>query len=283
MNYKKAIGGSVAAIITLVISQISAQLLASAFVLLKVPAGICNIIAGILYIGITFMLLKILVEKMFQLKLSDFGIPRFFIKGKWFLTALLLPIVIKGCYLLFIPGEYVSSEMNKEQVFQTLSAGIFFTGIAAGFVEEMVFRGIILHFIEKAWNRNVAIIVPSVLFGFVHILGMDFSVLNCLLVILAGTMVGIMFSMIAIESNSVWNSGIVHAIWNIVIIGGGLSVGEKADAASIMTYVLNTKSFAITGGAFGMESSVIALMGYLIVTMIAFLMMRKAHEKTDHE
>ena len=105
MNYKKAIGGSVAAIITLVISQISAQLLASAFVLLKVPAGICNIIAGILYIGITFMLLKILVEKMFQLKLSDFGIPRFFIKGKWFLTALLLPIVIKGCYLLFIPGE----------------------------------------------------------------------------------------------------------------------------------------------------------------------------------
>ena len=50
MNYKKAIGGSVAAIITLVISQISAQLLASAFVLLKVPAGICNIIAGILYI-----------------------------------------------------------------------------------------------------------------------------------------------------------------------------------------------------------------------------------------
>ena len=226
MNYKKAIGGSVAAIITLVISQISAQLLASAFVLLKVPAGICNIIAGILYL---------------------------------------------------------SSEMNKEQVFQTLSAGIFFTGIAAGFVEEMVFRGIILHFIEKAWNRNVAIIVPSVLFGFVHILGMDFSVLNCLLVILAGTTVGIMFSMIAIESNSVWNSGIVHAIWNIVIIGGGLSVGEKADAASIMTYVLNTKSFAITGGAFGMESSVIALMGYLIVTMIAFLMMRKAHEKTDHE
>ena len=62
MNYKKAIGGSVAAIITLVISQISAQLLASAFVLLKVPAGICNIIAGILYIGITFMLLKILVD-----------------------------------------------------------------------------------------------------------------------------------------------------------------------------------------------------------------------------
>lgn len=141
------------------------------------------------------MLLKILVEKMFQLKLSDFGIPRFFIKGKWFLTALLLPIVIKGCYLLFIPGEDVSSEMNKETGFPNTERRYLFYRNSRRLCGEMVFRGIILHFIEKAWNRNVAIIVPSVLFGFVHILGMDFSVLNCLLVILAGTTVGIMFSM----------------------------------------------------------------------------------------
>ena len=50
---------------------------------------------------------------------------------------------------------------------------------------------------------------------------------SCLLVIIAGTMVGVMFSMIVIESGSVWNSGIVHAIWNVVIIGGGLAIGEK--------------------------------------------------------
>ena len=58
---------------------------------------------------------------------------------------------------------------------------------------------------------------------------MNFSVGSCLLVILAGTMVGVMFSLIAIESGSVWNSGVVHAAWNIVIIGGGLAIGEKAD------------------------------------------------------
>ena len=57
-----------------------------------------------------------------------------------------------------------------------------------------------------------------------------------------------MFSMIAIESGSVWNSGIVHAIWNIVMIGGGLAIGQKADQFSVMTYVLDAKSFAVTGG-----------------------------------
>lgn len=87
---------------------------------------------------------------------------------------------------------------------------------------------------------------------------------------LAGTMAGIMFSMIAIESGSVWNSGIVHAIWNMVMIGGGLAIGQKADQFSVMTYVLDAKSFAVTGGEFGIEASVISLMGYIIVTGVAF-------------
>lgn len=38
---------------------------------------------------------------------------------------------------------------------------------------------------------------------------------------------GIMFSMIAIESDSVWNSGIVHAIWNIIMIGGDWRLDKK--------------------------------------------------------
>ena len=72
-----------------------------------------------------------------------------------------------------------------------------------------------------------------------------------------------MFSMIAIESGSVWNSGIVHAVSGTLIIGGGLAIG-KMDKYSIMTYVLNSKDFAITGGEFGTESSVISLFGYIV-------------------
>ena len=60
-----------------------------------------------------------------------------------------------------------------------------------------------------------------------------------------------MFSMVAIESGSVWNSGIVHSLWNILIIGGGLSISEKADEYSVMTYVLDSKVFVFTGGEFG--------------------------------
>lgn len=268
MSGKKAIGGSLGAILVLIISQVVAQLSASVLVFTKAPDGICNIAAGILYLLLAYFLLKLFAEKLLKIDLGSLGIPRFHIKAKWIVVAIALPVIIVAIYLL-MPGKFISSDMDEIQVFSTLSAGIAFTGIAAGFVEEMVFRGFILNLLKTRWNRRVAIILPSVLFGAVHIIGMDFSVSSCLLVLAAGTMVGIMFSLIALESGSIWNGGIVHCLWNIIIIGGGLTVSEAADPYAVMTYVLDTKNFAITGGEFGIESSVIAVLGYGLVALLA--------------
>ena len=279
MGSGKAIGGSLGAIIILVITQILSQLAASLFILIKVPEGICNILAGIIYVGLTFILLKLFAEKLLTKKIEELGMPRFSIKTGWILAALLLPAIVKAIYLFLFSGEYVSSGLNDNQIFSTLSAGIAFTGIAAGFVEEMVFRGVILNLIKSRWNIKAAVLVPSVLFGFVHIIGMDFSIISCLMVLIAGTMVGIMFSMIEIESGSVWNSGIVHAIWNVIIIGGGLSVNQSADEYSVMTYVLDSKSFILTGGEFGIEASIISLLGYIVVTLVAICMIK--HSKSQ--
>ena len=274
MSTKKAIGDSFTAIFILLVSQLIAQGIASAFGMIKVPSGVCNIIAGALYAGLAYVLLKVFAAKIVKLPMAELGMPKFAVKKRWILIAVLLPVTVKGIYLLAFGGRYVSSHMSGTQIFDTLSAGIAFTGIAAGFVEEMVFRGIILNVLKKKWNIQAAVIVPSILFGFVHILGMDFSVGSCLLVILAGTMVGIMFSLIAVESGSVWNSGMVHAVWNVVMIGGGLAIGEKADAYSVMTYVLDSQLFAVTGGEFGVEASAISLAGYIIVAGMALAMLR---------
>lgn len=275
ISSKKAIGGSIVAILVLLVSQVVAQLLASVLVIIKIPTGICNIVAGVLYFVFTYFLLKVLMSKILKLNMVDYGFTKTGLKFKWCLIAIVLPLIVTGVYLLFFQGKFVPSDMNGNQIFTTLSAGIVFMGIAAGFVEEMVFRGVILNLLKERWNIWIAVIVPSVLFGLVHVIGMDFSLGSCLLVILAGTMVGIMFSLIEIESGSVWNNGLVHAIWNIVIIGGVLSIGEEADSYSVMSYVLDSKAFAITGGEFGIESSVIALIAYIVVAVFAFAMIMK--------
>lgn len=271
MSRKTTFCCCLAALIVLIAAQVLAQLLASLFAQLGVPTWVCNILAGFLYALLAFGLLKIIMEKIFKLSLPDLGMPKLTLQGKWVAVAVLLPMGVKAIYLFLIPGKLVPSGMNREEILQTLSAGIFFMGMAAGFVEEMVFRGVILNATRRAWGTKMAVVFPSMLFGLVHILGREFSLGNCLLVVLAGTMVGVMFSLIALESGSAWNGAVVHAAWNVVIIGGGLAIGERADEYSVMTYVLSTKGFAITGGEFGVESSVISLAGYLLVALIALV------------
>lgn len=283
ISIKKVISGSFAGIFCLIFAQVLAEIIASGFILLKIPEGICNIIVGVLYIVIAYFLLKVLANKMLKISLKELSMPTFFIKWKWIIIAFILPIVVTGAYLLFFDGKFICADMNGNKIFSTITIGIFYTGIAAGFVEEMVFRGIILNLLRKKWNIKVAVIVPSFIFGVVHILGMDFSIGSCLLTIAAGTVVGIMFSLIVIESGSVWNSAIVHAIWNIVIIGGGLDVGETVNEDSIATYVLNSKAFAVTGGEFGIESSVISLIAYAAVVAMTFAMIIKKNKSVNQK
>lgn len=67
MNTKKAIGGSIAAIIILIIGQLLANLLANGFALLKIPDAVCNIIAGVLYIGSAYIMLRFFLIRFLKL------------------------------------------------------------------------------------------------------------------------------------------------------------------------------------------------------------------------
>lgn len=258
----------------LIVSQVLASAAGMGLDGLNIPAGICNMAAGALYLTIALFLTRLFVEKVLHQSVESVGLTRLRIDGKWIVTAVLLPAAVTGIYLL-LPGGFVRSEMTGGEMFAAICAGVFFTGIAAGFVEEIVFRGVILHLIKAKWGPTAAVLLPSVLFGAVHIIGMDFSPVSCLLVLSAGTMVGIMFSLIALEGGSVWNSGLVHALWNILMIGGILSIGEAPDPYSVMTYVLNTRNFLLTGGEFGVEASAIAAAGYCAVSLLALMLLKK--------
>jgi membrane protease YdiL (CAAX protease family) len=268
-------GAILLSILILIVSQIGAEIIASLFMVIKVPEFICNILAGILYVFFSYKLLKLLCTKYLKSNLEDYYITKFKVKWYWIVIGLLLPLIVTGVYLLLISGSYqtVSSSLFKKLSF--ITAGIFYTGIGAGFVEEMVFRGIIMRSLEKHYNRAIAIIAPSLLFGIVHILGMKFNLLSCILVIIAGTMVGIMFSLITQEQKTIWNSAIVHTIWNIIIIGGILTISNQASEYTLFNYVLKSKSFLLTGGEFGIESSIIAVVGYIVVGLIAFILLKK--------
>lgn len=278
MKTRKMILSIILSLLALVVAQILSQLVASIAILVKIPYFIANILAGILYVAFAYLLIKLLCEKYIKGDMSDYNIPSFKIEIKWCVVAVLLPLIITAFYILFVPASFEQNVLDINSKLDLLSSGIFFTGFGAGIVEEMVFRGIMMSVIEKRFNKKIAIIVPSVLFGLVHIIGMGFNLLSCALVLLAGTMVGIMFSLIASETKSIWNSAIVHVFWNIIIIGGILWIGTEFDEYSLFSYILDEKSFLLTGGEFGIESSIIAVIGYSLVCLLAVLSNKKKNE-----
>lgn len=269
LTTKKVSLGIIGSILILIFSQVSAELIETLLVLFKVPEFISIAISGIIYIFLTYFLLKQFVIKFFHQNLNDFGIGHFHVKWKWVIIGLLLPVVVTVIYLS-IPGHIISTHKSTLETLAVISRGIFFTGFGAGFVEEMVFRGIIMTLVKEKWGMMISIVIPSLLFGLVHIIGMSFNLLSILLVMLAGTMVGVMFSLIAYESKTVWNNALVHSLWNSVIISGIFTISTKVDPYNISHYLLRTKSFLITGGQFGIESSLIALLGYSLVAYYGY-------------
>lgn len=154
MRTYKTLGGALAAILSLILTQLIAQGAADLLAMIKLPAGVCNIIAGILYAGLAYAALRLLSEKVLHEHTAALGMPKLHIQPRWAIMAVLLPLAVTGCYLLLFRGTFVRADMRGGEVFSTLSAGIAFTGIAAGFVEEMVFRGVILNLFAQRWTRS---------------------------------------------------------------------------------------------------------------------------------
>ncbi|MDE6601176.1 MAG: CPBP family intramembrane metalloprotease [Lachnospiraceae bacterium] len=268
----------IVSVVFLLLAGLAQELVMRLLSLAGVPAWLYHIAGGFIYAVSAYLLVWLFCTKALKEEPAAFCIPKCRIQIKWAVAAVLLPVLVSAVYLLF-PGSYVSNPLNTGTKLAFVTRGIFLAGLGAGVVEEMLFRGLLMNVVIKKCGRAVGIVAPSLLFASLHIIGMNFSLLSCVQVMVAGTMVGVMFSLIALEGHSVWNSAIVHAVWNMIIIGGGLTIGTEINEYSISSYVLETRAFLLTGGEFGIESSVVAIIGYLVVSLAAAWMIRRGRQQ----
>lgn len=214
-----------------------------------------------------FLLLWLCIYKIFHLKFEDFGIN---LHVKWWglVIAVLLPAYMVIVYL--IAGKLtVNENTTAEKVLLILNS--LTLGLQSGFLEEILFRGIFMKSLENRWNKTVAIWAPSLFFSLVHIPGMSsFSVVGILVLIVAGTMVGVMFSMAAYRGNSIANSAIIHAVWNFTLIANVFNIATEGSeyANSLFSISLPKNNIFITGAEFGIEASIFAILAYVVVSLI---------------
>lgn len=268
MNTVKTVSGTILAVVIMIVSSILSSIISGLPVLLNVPMWVCIILWGVLHLVIALLAVKLIYGKGFKCKAEEIGMAKGAVRPGYIILAVLLPVAVCGSFILFTHGRFVPGGLDTEAKLAVL-ASLVYNCIAAPVVEEVHFRGVMFGLLKKRWNKVVAAVVPSVLFAAVHITEMEqFDAGDCVRLLITGTAVGIMFSLIAIKTGSVWNGAVVHAVWNLFMAGGLLTIAPVPSQESFVTYVIDSGSSVLTGGAFGAESSVIALLGYAAAALL---------------
>lgn len=270
----RAIVGAISAILILLAVQIAAMLIGSGVIALGLPNAAGNVVSAILYPLFALLALKLLCGKLLDATLSDCRITRYKIKPLWAIAAFLMPAIAAGG-LLITNGYWDNTSMDGLQIADYVTSSVLIIGIAVGIVEEAVFRGVVMKALEMRWGKAVAAIVPSAAFGAAHALNGKLSLVSFIQLLIAGSIVGILFSLVTYESGSIWPAALMHSIWNMLMASSILNIGTEPMDTCIFNYVLETKSPLITGGEFGAEASVISIAAYLIFTVIAVILLRK--------
>ena len=82
------------------------------------------------------------------------------------ILGLSLPIVVYGIYFIFVPGDFTVHHFgNLNDMLHSFFWSIFVTALGGAVVEEMVCRGLLMGYIEKKTNINIAIISMAIFLG----------------------------------------------------------------------------------------------------------------------
>ena len=137
--------------------------------------------------------------------------------------------------------------------------------------EEILIRGIIFRIIEEKLGSYISLLISAIIFGALHLLNPNSTLISGLCV---GIEAGLLLGAAYIYTRNLWFPIAIHFAWNFMqsgIFGAITSGNEKT--SSLLTTKLTGNSF-ITGGEFGPEGTIQALI-FCVLASIVLLQLSK--------
>jgi len=132
---------------------------------------------------------------------------------------------------------------------------LFAMGIGPGFREELLFRGVLFRFGEELGGSWFALVFSSVLFGMAHMGNNGESwISTAFIAIEAGILLGATYML----TRNLWMCMALHAAWNVTQ-GFVWDVPVSGFPVKGLVTARLSGSPLLTGGPFGLEASIIAL------------------------
>ena len=198
-----------------------------------------------------FAIYKLAIRHLGDRKVDDLqlaGAARLLLQGAAG-GALLIATVVAIAALL---GVYRVAAWEMGDDFAMI---LFQAGIMAGFVEELVFRGILFRWIEELGGSWAALATTSLLFGIVHASNDGATVFSTVAIMFEA---GILLGAAYMYARSLWLPVGLHFAWNVTE-GFVFDVPVSGHPVEGLVESRIAGPELLTGGAFGLEASVIAL------------------------
>jgi len=128
--------------------------------------------------------------------------------------------------------------------------------VTSGVFEELLFRGVLFISLERMFGSWAALIVSSLVFGLTHLMNPQGSLEGALFIAVEA---GILLAGAYMLTGRLWMSMGFHFAWNYTQEGiySGIVSGNAAAEGLLKSSIQGPD--LLTGGSFGLESSVLAL------------------------
>ena len=149
-------------------------------------------------------------------------------------------------------------------------AGLPGVAVLAGFAEELIARGVVLRNLENVFGSAVALVLTAMLFGALHLGNPHATWLSTTAVGVEG---GVMLAAVYMATRSLWWTIGVHFAWNFT----QTSIFGIADSGHPGGGFLQSEIAGpdwLTGGAFGVETSLVSV---LLCAVVAAYFLMRAH------
>ena len=164
--------------------------------------------------------------------------------------------------ILWILGVYRVSGVNSWLVlFPALAANV-----PSGFIQEIIFRGVIFRITEERLGPWWALGISSVLFGIIHVLSAGATVQSVIAITLeAGVLLGAAYLL----THRLWLPIGIHVAWDLAndgIFGTGAAGISGESITGILQAALSGPAI-LSGGSAGVEASLVSVVVLLAVSI----------------
>lgn len=171
--------------------------------------------------------------------------------GAGFLLASVAVITILGGYRFTLDGAAGLGALP----------GLIAMAVGAALTEELLFRGLAFQAVEQLSGPRTALVVTAALFGLVHLANPGATLWSSVAIAVeAGGLIGAAF----LWRRNLWLVTALHAAWNGLEQLFGIPVSGHVDPSLLLTHTHGP--VLLTGGDFGLESSIVPVLISLLVT-----------------